>query len=232
MKNIVITVAVVLTISCNQRENKEKNAVDKLEETIGNVKSNSKSTDFDIQQDKLLTVDMVATAFEVPATDIQTKLETNNKNGGYANYVNYSWKGSRKHEIAKGMSIPVDNMVRLDGIKATTRSAFDYDYRNLTEEEQKKANEQFQKILDQQAEKANLSDEQKKVAKSVSGGIMNTGKYEEVTGAGEKAMWQTNAGILYILYNNVKFNITVKSDKGNDKEKAIDFANAIISKMK
>lgn len=149
MKNIIIAVAALFTISCNQKENKEKNAVDKLEETIDNVESNSKSTDFDTQQDKLLTADMVAVAFEIPTTDIQAKLETNNKYGGYANYVTYSWKGNRKHEIAKGMSIPVDNMVRLDGIKATTRSAFDYEYRNLTEEEQKKADEQFQKILDQ-----------------------------------------------------------------------------------
>lgn len=232
MKNIIIAVAAVLTISCNQKENKEKNVVDNLEQTIDNVKSNSKSTDFDTQQDKLLTADMVAAAFEISTTDIQTKLETNNKYGGYANYVTYSWKGNRKHEIAKGMSIPVDNMVRLDGIKATTRSAFDYDYRNLTEEEQKNLDERFQKEIDKQAEKANLSEEQKKVAKSSAGSFSKQEKYEEVTGVGEKALWQSKTGIIYVLHNNIKFNLAVKADKENDKEKAIEFANAIIAKMK
>lgn len=61
---------------------------------------------------------------------------------------------------------------------------------------------------------------------------MNSGKYEEVTGAGEKAMWQAKESILFVLHNNIKFNVAVKADKENDKEKAIEFANAIIANMK
>ena len=225
---------ICLLAACSQKK-ESKNAFDELNETVKKANSSNKTTSYDTKQGELLTIEMVTAALGVDAAAITATVEVQSKYGGYSNYADYSWKGNRKHKITQGVEVPMPNQVRLDGIKATTRAAFDMDYKNLTAEEQAKVQEQFLKTFDEQAKKRNLSEEQKKVGRSVAAemGVGNT-KYEQVAGVGEKAMWDENKEILYVLYKNVKFNISVKADKGKayDKEKAMELGNGIIANMK
>lgn len=197
---------------------------------------------------ELLTLEMVSKYAN--GKEVEQDARNVGAGTGEYNFVQYTWagEGTRKVEVAN-MSIDIPNTcsVQLSGLKWIEKEDpvedFNRIYKTVTEEDMAKLKEQFRKQMDETEE---ISEESKEPGKQIGEGLMsemNKTNYEEVSGVGDAAKWETSfskmstvsQGILRVQMGRERFHIDVDlggDDSSKSKAAAIELAKAIIQNCK
>ena len=261
MKPIKIIATVVITsllFSCgenkNNSSNSNKNGLDL--EAIANKKSNDPNAkgdnkcllDYQAKYDQLLSEDEVIAATGFSKEVMKTKYSTALKNPEYHSFE-YKFNNGRMRTIPmmdRKMQMP--DVVKISSIKAISLSAFENNYKAISDEEMQVAKDVLNDVAEgksrdaeaeaalKKAEEHNVSKEQ---VKEIGGGMMDAMKevfkgYRVVENLGDAARWNIVSNELYVLQNGVQFVILCEVNDDNEKNKsvAIDLAKIILNKCK
>ena len=192
-------------------------------------------SDYKDKPDKLLTKAMV----EAYANGKMIEKAQNNILGVQ---VNYSWESDQKGMIELPNGIKIENNLNceiiLKNIKllevADPKADFKQQFRNI---EGKEKEDLISKTKEKIDEKEDMSDDKKGMAKGFANMIGKT-HYEEVSGVGEMATWQTidmkmvskSTGTLIVQNGKERFELEVDMAESNEKSKsvAIELAKKIL----
>jgi hypothetical protein len=195
-----------------------------------------------------LTPDMIEKYTEGKEYEMDDQVLAAGK-GAYNN-CQYSWAGEGTRKVSMGsMSVDVPNRchIQLGMVKWVEKDDpvgdFNNVYKTVTEEDMKKLKEEFKKQMDKREE---LSDQSKEPGKKLGGGLldeMNKTNFEDVSGLGDAAKWETSlskmstpsSGVLHVQLGNERFNLDVDlggEDSSKSKAAAIEIAKKIIAGCK
>ena len=236
------------------------NASDKPKETTVSDSKESKNTDPDAKGgntcllgysdklDQLLSLDAAANFTGLPAN--AAKVTYSNVMKNTANHsIKYSWIGDRKRsmkDLGMDMVLPVKDHIELSGIKENSVTQFKQSHRAPTAKElsqrDKAVNDAFDgksgnKEIDEKVEKLDKMNVDKSTQKGVAQNMGNmfakvAMAYENVSGLGDAASWNSFERKLYVLDNGVEIALTVdlSADEAVNKEKAIAILKQLLSK--
>lgn len=246
----------LILFSCGNNDNKSQSGNDiNLDAVI-----NSKSTDpnaqgdnkclLDYQQkyDALLSESDVIAATGFSGQTPETKYNKALKNSEHHEFV-YKFKNGRKGKV-KGLDMEMElpDVVVVRSIKPMSLTAFNQNYRAISDEEMNAAKDALNDIADgnsgdaeadaalKKAKEQNISKEQ---IKKTGSGVMDAIKevsmgYRTVESLGDAASWNIVSNELTVLQNGVKFEIRTDISNDNEKNKsvAIQLAKIILNKCK
>jgi hypothetical protein len=198
--------------------------------------------------DQLLTLDGAASFTQLPANAAKVTYSKVMENTAYHS-IKYSWIGDRKRsmkDMGMDMVLPVKNQIELHAIKENTLTQFKTSHRAPTAEQLKQRDKAVNDAFDGKSGNAKIDEkvdklDKMKVDKATQKGVaQNLGNvfakvamaYEDVSGLGDAASWNSFERRLYVLDNGVEISLTVdlSADEAINKEKAIFILNQLLSK--
>lgn len=197
--------------------------------------------------DQLLTLEAAASFTELPASAAKVSYSKVMKNSAHHD-IKYSWVGDRKRnmkDMGIDMVLPVKNQIELHGIKGNTIAAFKTSHRVPTAEDLEKRDKALNDALDGKSGNKEINEkvetlDKMNIDKSTQKGVAQTMgnvftkvamAYEDVTGLGDAASWNSFERRLYVIDNGVEFSISVdlSNDEAVNKEKALAMMKKLLT---
>lgn len=225
------TIAGLLTFSCNSSENAQQNEVAKSSENHNTEEGCL--YDYAENLEELLLLDLVTEITGFSKEKVKLDYNKPGKNITYHSFA-YSWEGSRKQIMdmkVTQVEVPKNDVVSISGLTKIDEKKFNFQYRNLTPDEKNKAKMHLEEQLKNQADKNNLTEEQRKMAQSMAQSGIDNIKFEEINNVGGKALWEIKRNVLTVFYIDAMFHllVDVSDDNEENKQKAVAIAQKIIS---
>lgn len=223
-----------------------KNEDNSAGEAIGDNYAQSCLLTFKEKLDGLLTLDKAAEIAGIPKEQAKPNYNRVMKNSSYHS-MQYVWKsGRQKSMLVMGnqITVPVDDIIELHGLKQVTLDYFQNSHRPPTQQQIDASRREIDKAFDGKSdnEKVNAKvrklDEMKvdkQTQKSTAGSLNSVfaeaaKSYVPVSGVGQAAAWNSFENRLYIYSDGIELSVTVDVSKDSDinKSKAITLAKALL----
>ncbi len=246
MKPLLFIVPFTLFLSCSNDATQQK--------TYFPASQSSQNSDcllqYATQYDRLFTLEDAAGIIGRVASEAEVKNKNTGKNTRYHEVV-YVWKTDRVIHM-HGMDVPDNDRISLTGIGKNNIKDFKRDYSRRTEEEivalNEQINQQLDKQFDEKSDNEKIEASKKKMnelgtsneagkttAKKIGSKLTSSlDAYEEITGLGDAASWNTKDKKLYVLSNGVEFCVRINLGEEDlfNRNTAVEAAKLILNKCK
>ncbi len=238
-KTFLAFISSIVFISCgdatsndNKEESQDKNKAENSDAEKVTTSESSCLFNYADKFDEIFTIEMISEIIGYNKDDAKSKYSKSTKNVTYHSYT-HSWKGSRMQTMEVGttkVDVPMNDYVSLSGMSKISAEDFDFQYKNLSDEEKAEIN----KVLEEKVAEKELTEEQNSAASDVSNSIIGSIFYEDVENVGTKSLWNPNHNELIVFHVDMLFKVSVNisNDNNTNKEKAVVIAQALLDLCK
>jgi len=226
----------LMSLSCGSEDKKNELQAD-LNATLEEASEASGAQNLDQYTGKLnelLTLEMAAALTGYDPADANE--DYTQVMGPQYHSLAYTWDRGRTKVMKVGtMSVDVPELdyVQLEGLVGISKKDFEYNNRQLTEEDLKNIDQAMNAKMDEKVADGTVTKEQGDMAGDMAQGFLGDLTREPVSGVGEVAVWMPGHSLLTVYEDGVTFGlrINLSGDVADRKAKAITLAKQILAKL-
>ncbi|WP_111670594.1 hypothetical protein [Algoriphagus litoralis] len=227
---------ILMSNSCGS-ESKKDEVTSEISEVLGEATEASGMASLDDYTGKLnelLTLEMAASLTGYDPADASE--DYSQIMGPQYHSIAYTWDRGRTKVMKVGtMSVDVPDLdvVQLDGLAEISKKDFEYNNRQLTEQDLKDIDNAMSSKLDEKVADGSVSKDQGDMAADMAKGFLGDLTREPVSGVGEMAVWMPGHHALSVYEDGVTFilRVNLNDDMETCKSKAAVLAKQILEKL-